>query len=62
MDIGYERQKTTGYYPAQNIYPKMTLPILKRTILDSYVCKEIFDKIKDRPIGINTKGQFPDVV
>lgn len=36
--------------------------LLKRTILDSYEYKESYDKIKDRPNGINTKGQIPDVI
>ena len=36
--------------------------LLKRTIADSIVYKESYDKIKARPLDINTKGQFPDVV
>lgn len=36
--------------------------LLKRTIADSGQYAESYDKIKVRPIDINTKGQFPQVV
>ena len=34
----------------------------KRTIADSYDYAENYDKIKVRPMDINTKGEFPPVV
>ena len=36
--------------------------LLKRTIADSYDYAENYDKIKVRPMDINTKGEFPLVV
>lgn len=36
--------------------------LLKRTIADSIEYKENYDKIKVRPLDINTKGEFPNVV
>lgn len=36
--------------------------LLKKTIADSYGYAENYDKIKVRPLDINTKGEFPDVV
>lgn len=36
--------------------------LLKRTIADSYDYAENYDKIKVRPMDINTKGEFPQVV
>ena len=36
--------------------------LLKRTIADSYDYVENYDKIKVRPMDINTKGEFPLVV
>lgn len=36
--------------------------LLKRTIADSYHYAESYDKIKVRPLDINTKDQFPNVV
>lgn len=36
--------------------------LLKRTIADNYSYAENYDKIKVRPLDINTKGKFPDVV
>ena len=36
--------------------------LLKRTIADSYDYAENYDKIKVRPMDINTKGAFPQVV
>ena len=36
--------------------------LLKRTIADSYDYAENYDKIKARPMDINTKGEFPQVV
>lgn len=36
--------------------------LLKKTIADSIDLKENYDKIKTRPLDINTKGEFPLVV
>lgn len=36
--------------------------LLKRTIADSVQYAESYDKIKVRPLDINTKGEFPQVV
>lgn len=36
--------------------------LLKRTIADSCDYAENYDKIKVRPMDINTKGEFPLVV
>ena len=36
--------------------------LLKKTIADSMDCKQSYDTIKNRPLDINTKGEFPLVV
>lgn len=36
--------------------------LLKKTIADSADYKQNYDQIKTRPLDINTKGEFPNVV
>lgn len=57
-----DNQQQSGRAPSNGVAVVDILDTVKRTIVDSYQYAENYDKIKVRPLDINTKDEFPLVV